>query len=138
MRKPPAYHIRRDALIKRLKHVLDLHNSGLTHRQIGFKIGVGKERVRQLIPQAKQEFSVTKKWDSGVSGKLRQIFWVVGIENKDQAMDSYLIGDLSTVKKIRNYGWETRRELAAWLGLSDPTARPSDMAKEWKRNKYGF
>ena len=100
-----------------------------TFQEIGDKLGVTRERARQLYCKELREQRASKEWCYGLSVRVLNIINNHGISNKEELTQAIKTGVLSPKgKSIRNssefrargFGVVLYREVCNWIGYDSP------------------
>lgn len=99
-----------------------LREEGLTFKQIGEQLGVGAQRARQIWAREIWRLTREPHWMDDLSIRAANILNNLNLKSRKEVLEAYNSGRLNPSSKcgVRNYGWGTHKEIAAWLGLPEP------------------
>jgi hypothetical protein len=98
----------------------NLRKSGLKFSEIGKRFGVSTERSRQIYRCAMGILTRAPYWSDGLSVRAENCLNNCNITSRAELIKAYQSGILSPLKRPRNYGWHTHKEVAKWLGFPEP------------------
>ena len=97
---------------------VQLRDEGLKFKEIGKHMNVSGMRANQIYQQAKGILDDRPHWSDGLSSRAKNCLLMnAGLKSRDELLHLFKSGQ---ILRVRNYGWNTHKEVAEWLGLPIP------------------
>lgn len=101
----------------------ELRSKGLTLQQIGDKLGTSRQRVHQILSEAKRKEDLASQWHSGLSVRNRTLVEKLKINSKGELIE-HIRSHKIIPYKWKNFGVRSYHDLCAWAG-TDPVPHGS-------------
>ncbi len=118
----------------RLVRIYNLQKEGFSFKEIAHLVGRSEGVCRYNFREAERFISSGPQWYDGLSFRTTSTLNNHSVHGRHAARKWFLDKTQNHLKANRNYGVACHQELASWLGLPDPFAKPKTICPHCGKN----
>lgn len=110
-----------------IKKATELRSQGLTLQRIGDQLGLSRQRIHQIIHEAKKREKEVNEWCYGLSVRNTHIVNRLKIKSKEEAIKAIQSQEIRPYRWA-NFGLRSYHDLCSWLGIAPIVSKYSRKA----------